>query len=451
MIKKLSTFAFLIIAAEFANSVCPVFSALAQEEKVVEIQSQIEQKNQEIKKIEEEISGYKKEIDKTAEEAKTLKNEVSKLTKTGNKLNAEINLTAKQIENTNLLIEKLDIDIQGKTKDMGNAKNSLAEILRKLNEEESKTLVEILLAEGDISDFFSNLESMEYLQKDINDRLENLRMIKYGLEKDQDSKESEKSNLENLQDNLSDQKKIVQTNKKQKDTLLVQTKNKEENYKKILEEKTKQKKLFLDELANLEAALQIEIDPGRIPLPGTGILGWPFENASLNECTRGSKSSPGSVNCITQFFGNTPFATQNPQVYGGTGHNGIDFRAYTGTKVLASAQGVVEETGNTDEIPGCYSYGKWVLIRHNNGLSTLYAHLSLIKVSEGEQVVRGQTIGYSGETGYATGPHLHYTVYATQGVQVVRLGDIKKSKTPCSNARMPIADKKAYLNPLSYL
>ena len=83
-------------------------------------------------------------------------------------------------------------------------------------------------------------------------------------------------------------------------------------------------------------------------------------------------------------------------------------------------------TGNTDEPRGCYSYGKWILIKHENGLSTLYAHLSLIKVNAGETVNTGDIIGYSGNTGYSTGPHLHLTVYATQGVKIVRLGDIKR-------------------------
>ncbi|MEK9183687.1 MAG: M23 family metallopeptidase, partial [Patescibacteria group bacterium] len=109
--------------------------------------------------------------------------------------------------------------------------------------------------------------------------------------------------------------------------------------------------------------------------------------------------------------------------------------------------GVVEDIGNTDTIKGCYSYGKWALIRHSNGLSTLYAHLSLIKVKKGQNVAMGETVGYSGSTGYATGPHLHFTVYATQGVKVIKF----ENSVNCRNAVIPVADKKAYLNPLSYL
>jgi murein DD-endopeptidase MepM/ murein hydrolase activator NlpD len=108
---------------------------------------------------------------------------------------------------------------------------------------------------------------------------------------------------------------------------------------------------------------------------------------------------------------------------------------------------VVKGTGNTDSQRGCYSYGKWVLIEHPNGLSTLYAHLSVIGVTVGQSVTSGQVIGYSGRTGYATGPHLHFGVYATQGVKVVQF----TSSINCKNVSIPIADPTAYLNPLSYL
>jgi len=244
-----------------------------------------------------------------------------------------------------------------------------------------------------------------------------------------------------------DQKKIADTNTTNKNSLLKQTQNKENNYKKILEEKITQKEQFLDELSGLESQLRLEVDPNSIPPTGSGLLKWPLEHLSLKSCWE-----PGVIaeNCVTQFFGNTPFATQNPQVYGGKGHNGVDFRASVGTPIKNSLTGVVTATGNTDVIPGCYSYGKWVLIDHNNGLSTLYAHLSLIKISSGQQINTGQLIGYSGQTGFATGPHLHYGVYATQGVKVIRLGDIKKM-TNCANAIIPVADPQAYLNPLSYL
>jgi murein DD-endopeptidase MepM/ murein hydrolase activator NlpD len=125
----------------------------------------------------------------------------------------------------------------------------------------------------------------------------------------------------------------------------------------------------------------------------------------------------------------------------------VDFGIPTGTAVLSSASGIVKGTGDTDAVCPGASYGKWVLIEHPFGLSTLYAHLSVIQVNEGTDVSAGSVIGYSGDTGYSTGPHLHYTVYATQGVKITE----RKSRVCKGSYRMPLADLRAYLNPLSYL
>jgi len=108
--------------------------------------------------------------------------------------------------------------------------------------------------------------------------------------------------------------------------------------------------------------------------------------------------------------------------------------------------GVVVGIGNTDLYPGCYSFGKWIMVRHENGLSTVYGHLSVISVSVGEQVETGSVIGYSGNTGHTTGPHLHITLYATQGVHIEKY----VSSRGCKEVTIPLADIKAYLDPLAY-
>jgi hypothetical protein len=83
-------------------------------------------------------------------------------------------------------------------------------------------------------------------------------------------------------------------------------------------------------------------------------------------------------------------------------------------------------------------------------LSSLYGHLSSIGVTAGQQVGRGDTIGYSGNTGYSTGPHLHFTVFASAAVKVVRMAEIG-SKSGCRNASVPVSANAGYLNPLDYL
>ncbi len=88
-------------------------------------------------------------------------------------------------------------------------------------------------------------------------------------------------------------------------------------------------------------------------------------------------------------------------------HKGVDIAAERGTEVLASAAGVVKKVV-TDNIHR--GYGKHVIIEHGRGIETLYGHLSKVLVKEGEKIDRWKPIGLVGDTGLATGPHLHYEV-----------------------------------------
>ncbi|MDZ7369206.1 MAG: M23 family metallopeptidase [candidate division KSB1 bacterium] len=89
-------------------------------------------------------------------------------------------------------------------------------------------------------------------------------------------------------------------------------------------------------------------------------------------------------------------------------HNGIDISAETGTEVYAAAAGRVEKAENV--YTPWSGYGKYIVIDHGNGYKTLYGHLSQVHVKVGQQVDRWKVIGLVGETGRATGPHLHYEV-----------------------------------------
>jgi len=95
---------------------------------------------------------------------------------------------------------------------------------------------------------------------------------------------------------------------------------------------------------------------------------------------------------------------KNPFGGGYEFHSGIDITAPYGSKVVATADGVVEFAGWYGD------YGKTVIIRHPSGYLTLYGHLSQIDVKEGQKIKAGDVVGRVGSTGRSTGPHLHYEV-----------------------------------------
>jgi murein DD-endopeptidase MepM/ murein hydrolase activator NlpD len=87
-------------------------------------------------------------------------------------------------------------------------------------------------------------------------------------------------------------------------------------------------------------------------------------------------------------------------------HYGMDFTSPVGTDVYATGDGVVKDVVNSN-----VGYGKYIEIDHGYGYTTLYAHLNDFNVRKGQKVKRGEVIGYVGNTGTSTAPHLHYEVH----------------------------------------
>ncbi len=89
------------------------------------------------------------------------------------------------------------------------------------------------------------------------------------------------------------------------------------------------------------------------------------------------------------------------------GYNGIDIATPIGTPIMASANGTITVARGSGYNGG---YGQYIVISHSNGTQTVYGHLSSVIVGQGQGVVQGQVIGYSGNTGKSTGAHLHFEI-----------------------------------------
>ena len=118
-------------------------------------------------------------------------------------------------------------------------------------------------------------------------------------------------------------------------------------------------------------------------------------------------------------------------------HLGVDYAAPTGTPVRSIGTGVVESAGNMG------GYGNAVVVKHHNGHSTVYAHLSQMLVKRGQSVTQGQSIGKVGATGWATGPHLHFE-FRVNGKHQDPLVMARRSETvPVSAQARPAFDQLA--------
>ena len=411
---------------------------------VDELKKSIDAKNQEIQQLEAEAKKYREGIASKQIAAKTLSGELSRIDTALGKLKRDISITQQQIRKKQLEIAVATLDISQKEASIATLRNGLAGILESVRESDQQSMMAVLLSNNALSDFFRHIDYGATLQDKILGSLATLRKLRQELKVQKTQAETKKGELESVKTTLGDQKKLQESQRSDRATLLAETKNQEKQYQQLLQEREARRAALEDEVRQIEAKIKISIDASILPRRGTGVLGWPLPNISLASC-RVSLKLDAITNCITQYFGYTSFAAVG--AYQGKGHNGADFRADIGTPVLAAESGEVAGTGDTDA--GCRgaSYGRWILIRHPNNLSTLYGHLSAINVSPGQTVIRGDRIGYSGKTGYATGPHLHFSVFATQAVRI----DSIVSRVCGRTMTMPISALNGYLNPLDYL
>ena len=401
---------------------------------IEKLRDQIEDRGSRLAEIEVEIAKFESDLKVVGAERKTLQSAINQLELERGKVNAEISKTENLITSTDLEINKLVLEISRTEKEIAKAQEAIGAIIRAEYIAAENTLIELLLRHEKLSEFWNTLEAHENIRATVQVKAADLSTFKGLLREQRTENEKRRSNLTGLKDQYSEQNEVLVNNKEEQAELLEVTKNEEQSYQQLLASRKSAQEQILKELRDFESKLQFFLDPTTVPSPGTPVFRWPLANV-----------------VITQLFGGTEFAARNAALYGGRAyHPGVDMGAPRGTPILAPLTGTVRATGNTDAVPGCFSWGKWTLIDHANGLSTLYAHQDVLGVTAGQKVNTGDVIGYVGNTGFSTGPHLHFTVYAKDGVNVRRFNEIK-TVTSCGPATTPVAATDAYIDPMLYL
>ena len=393
-----------------------------------DLKIKISAKTDEIKKLEQEIKQYQGDLVVLGAKKKTLANSIAELNFLRKKLDTDIRITQAKVDASDLKIRQLGSQISYKEGEIDTRHAALKEALWSIYERDAYSLPQIALSNESFSGLWDDIQTLDQFSGSIKENIDILKGLKADLQNKKTDKEGEKKRGLTLKSELNDRKKIAEQARKEQSTLLVETSNQESTYKKILNQKIALKDAFEKELQDYETTLKFILDPSSIPPRGMKVFAPPLDSIF-----------------ITQQFGKT---SVSGRLYASGSHNGIDFRATTGTRVMAMGAGVVDGVGDTDVTCRGASFGKWVFIRYNNGLASTYGHLSLISAQKGDIVSAGTVVGYSGNSGYSTGPHLHVSVYADRGVTVKSL----PSKT-CDGRMytMPIAAINAYLDPMDYL
>ncbi|MBD3282552.1 MAG: peptidoglycan DD-metalloendopeptidase family protein [Candidatus Portnoybacteria bacterium] len=379
-----------------------------------DLREEIRQKELEIKELQEKAAMYKQDLSVTRDKKNTLQNQIDLIEGRIRKLQNDIYLTSAKISNASLQIEELSLDIGEKENEIDKRKDSIASAIRALYEYDNESLMEIVLAKDNLSDFLNQVRYLESLQEGIQKELTELVSLKESLQSQKETVEDKRSQLYVLNNQLYNQKQIVNSEKQQKDSLLRETKGQERQYQSLLDDVLKKQQEIQQDIYELEDKLKMTINPDALPEARSGVLSWPLDGI------------------LTQNYGITPYSKR---LYASGFHNGIDIASSYGEPIRAARDGKILAIGSC----GRYAYGNWIAVSHDNGLITFYAHLSGYgSFGVGDNVSRGTIIAYEGNTGYSTGAHLHFGVYVTE---TFRVEDRWYGQLPLG----------AHLNPMDYL
>jgi len=348
---------------------------------------QIRTKEEEIKRLEAELNKYKDALTEKQARSKTLSGQVALLEAQITKLKGDLKITQAKISKTESNIRLYSRKIAEKGKKIAERQEAISKSLRFLAYFDNFGFFSVLLQSKKLSDFFSQSEYIINLESGLYANFKALSKDKKELEELLSGQKELKNELTDLKKEIRAKNALVQSQKEEKNSLLKETKNQESEYQKIISKIQIRQAEIQKEIFELEDKLRGKV--GGVPPPGPGMLAWPL------------------VGRITQGYGPTSVTGFYNDAY--KFHNGIDITLEYGAPIRASLDGIVAASGEN----GRYAYGSWLAIRHNNGLTTIYAHLSSKVASVGQNLRQNQIIGYEGSTGFVTGPHLHFTVYST--------------------------------------
>jgi len=369
-----------------------------------DLKAQIDAKNKQLQGINQQLQETQATLKATQTQKNTLQNQV-------NTLNANIKSLNLGIQSDQITSQQLQLQIQQLNDGLGDITASIADkqagiesLLRQLERNDAgnnNNLLVVFLKKGTLADGVLEAQTLHNLQAQLAGDIENLKDLHDQYDNTIQESAAKKDQIATHQQSLQAKVSIVQDEQAEKQNLLVTTKGQESIYQKQVADLQKQQQQIASDIESLDAILRTQVDPSALPAREAGVLLVPIASDGAGD--------------ITQGYGSTDFAKNG---YAGHWHNGLDLAASIGTPVRAAADGVVSGVANEDLYCPRGAYGKFITIDHANGLTTLYGHLSRQLVKKGQTVKRGQVIGYSGKTGYATGPHLHFTVFAQSTFRV---------------------------------
>lgn len=358
---------------------------------VQKLNEEIQAKKDKIDALKKAAAEYAQKIEEYKQVGDVLKNQMAMVDNQIVKVQLDIRTIQLQIDKTKLEIDALDLQLNKKEKEIENGKNNLLEYIKQLDKSDRTSYLEVLVLNNSFAEFFNELSYLEQIQNDIKQTVDRLKLLKDGVEIQKADKERQKLELEKYQIELETTQYKLADEMKAKEVLLYETKSSENAFRRMLTRSRAEQAEVDADIQDLQESVKSKIE--RLRKAGTSsdntLVMWPIDPHE-----------------VTAYFHDPDYPFR--YIYE---HPAIDIRAKQGTPIRAPADGYVARVKD-----GGYGYSYIILI-HDNQLSTVYGHVSAIYVKEDSYVSAGDTIGRTGgmpgTRGAGTmtlGPHLHMEV-----------------------------------------
>jgi len=355
------------------------------------LSDEIQGKKNKVNKIKEKQKKYTEAIRAKQKEKSTLDNQLAILDNRLAKIKLDVEAVEINIDKMGLEIQRVKLAIKDRNIEIEDEKNSIANVLKVLHQEDQGDALEILLLNTSLSDFLTQVQYLEDLNKGVRESLSKLKHLRDDLLKEEKKLNDKNTKLALLKKELTEKQDQFKSEVENKEYLVRQVSSSETQYQTLLAQAKKEQNDAASEIASLEKIVRAKL----ASLEG--------DQLSFND---NGLTWPVPKNTITALFHDPDYPYRH--IFE---HPAVDIRAGQGTPLKAAASGYVARA--KDAGMG-YSY---IMIIHGDGLSTVYGHVSKIYVKEDEYVLQGQTIGLSGGMPgtpgagrLTTGPHLHFEV-----------------------------------------
>ncbi|RKI42474.1 peptidase M23 [bacterium D16-51] len=386
-------------------------AALVQAAYSGDIQEDIDEASQEIKEAQEEKKQLEKDIKAIEEKKSDVLEYVELLDGKLTELSGRMQRNKADIVTVKKKVQVLRQEKEQAEADREKQYDIMAERIKYMYENGSSGYLELLFGAESLSELFNRAEYVSRVAEYDNNIVLSYQKVCDKLEKAKKKLDDNLLELRGLRENLKVEEESVQ--------LMMDKKTAELNrYKVLIQEKNKEARKQEDILKKHEEELERLLEEQRRRAEQEARERAERENrdSSPNRQTKQGYRWPLPISgVITSYFGYRKAPTAGASTY----HKGIDISVPVGTSVLAARAGIVVTASYSA------SAGNYVALYHGGGIYSYYMHCSSLTAGVGEEVLAGQQVALSGNTGISTGPHLHFAIYAN-GAYVNPLGYVSQ-------------------------